>query len=79
MYKNIFSICPVIGVILHTSAFWMTDESITRRVSFLGSPFWLIYNIASGACGSALGDMFTMLSILLAILRYDVGGKKNNV
>lgn len=79
MYKNIFSLCPVIGVMLHTGAFWMTDEATIRRVSFLGSPFWLIYNIASRAYGSALGDIFTMVSIMFAILRYDVWRKKNNV
>ena len=58
MYKNIFSICPVIGVILHTSAFWITDETIIRRVSFLGSPFWLIYNIAKVVADSDSEDNY---------------------
>ena len=72
LYENIFSIFPIIGVVLHTSAFWITDEKTIRRVSFLGSPFWLVYNLSSHAFGSALGDILTMVSIALAIYRYDI-------
>lgn len=72
LYKNIFSLFPIMGVLLHTSAFWLSDEKTIRRVSFLGSPFWLVYNLASNAYGSALGDALTMLSIGIAIYRYDI-------
>lgn len=78
-YKNIFSLCAILGVMLHTSAFWITDEKTIRKVSFLGSPFWLIYNIASCAYGSAMGDILTMASIGIAIYRYDIKGGKENV
>lgn len=76
MYKNVFSIFPVIGVFLHTSAFWIDNEKTIRKVSFAGSPFWLVYNIASGAYGSALGDVMSMVSIGIAIYRYDIRGKR---
>ena len=36
---DVFSI---IGVLLHTSAFWISEEKIIRRVSLLGSPFWFV-------------------------------------
>lgn len=72
LYKNIFSLFPIAGVILHTSAFWITKEKIIRRISFLGSPFWLVYNLSSIAYGSAIGDILTMISIGTAIYRYDV-------
>ena len=76
-YKNIFSLFPIVGVILHTSAFWISDEKIIRRISFIGSPFWLVYNLSSLAFGSAFGDILTMVSIGVAIYRYDVRKKKN--
>lgn len=79
LYKNIFSICALIGVMLHTIAFWITDERIIRRVSFLGSPFWLIFNLTNAAYGSAVGDFLSMLSIGIAIYRYDIKGAKRNV
>ena len=76
LYENVFSLFPIAGVVLHTSAFWISDEKIIRRVSFLGSPFWLVYNIASCAYGSALGDLLTMVSIATAMYRYDFKKEK---
>ena len=72
VYENMYSLLPVIGVVLHTSALWITNEKRIRIVSLLGCPFWLIYNIVSGAYGSAVGDMFSIISILTAVFRYDM-------
>ena len=66
-FLDLFSLC---GVLLHTSAFWINDEKIIRRVSLIGSPFWFIYNFSSGAYGSAIGDVLTMCSIVIAMYRY---------
>ncbi|MBR5280512.1 MAG: YgjV family protein [Clostridia bacterium] len=66
-YLDLFSL---VGVLLHTSAFWMDRERAIRVVSLLGSPFWFVYNLMSRAYGSALGDILTMGSILIAMFRY---------
>ena len=76
LYKNIFSVLPIIGVLLHTGAFWIDDEKIIRRISFLGSPFWLVYNLVNGAYGSCIGDVLSMISIGISMYRYDL--KKEN-
>ena len=75
LYENVFSLLPVLGVLLHTGAFWLSDEQKIRRVSFLGSPFWLMYNLISHAYGSALGDAMTMVSLAVAMVRYGRGKK----
>jgi len=72
LYENIFSLFPIVGVLLHTSAFWITNEKTIRKISFLGSPFWLVYNLVNCAYGSAIGDILTMVSIGVAIYRYDI-------
>lgn len=72
LYKNIFSLFAIAGAILQTSAFWMTSEKRIRQVSFLGTPFWLTYNIACQAYGSAIGSILCMISIGSAIYRYDI-------
>lgn len=72
LYKNIFSFFPIIGAILQTSAFWITDEKKIRFVSFLGAPFWLIYNLVSQAYGATIGSALSIISIGLAIYRYDI-------
>ena len=41
-----------------------------RIVSFVGSPFWLAYNLSSRAYGSAIGDLLTMGSIVIALIKY---------
>ena len=71
LYKNIFSLLPIIGVLLHTGAYWMDNEKKIRIVSFLGSPFWLIYNFVSGAYGSCIGDILSMVSLGISMVRYD--------
>lgn len=78
LYENIFSLFPIIGVFLHTSAFWITDEKNIRCVSFLGSPFWFVYNFANRAYGSSIGDLLTMASIGIAIYRYDIKKTKTH-
>ena len=74
-YKNIYSLLPIIGVLLHTSAFWITNEKTIRIVSLLGCPFWLAYNFLSGAYGSCIGDVLSIVSLVVAMFRYDVKGK----
>ncbi len=66
-WLDLFSIA---GVLLHTSAFWINDEKIIRRVSLLGSPFWFVYNFLSRAYGSAVGDILTICSIVIAMIRH---------
>ena len=75
--KSALDLFPVIGVLLHTSAFWISDEKIIRRVSLAGSPFWFIYNFLSRAYGSAIGDILTMVSIIIAMIKYSNVKKEN--
>lgn len=71
VYEDIYSLLPIAGVLLHTGAFWLTDEKKIRIVSFLGSPFWLAYNFLSGAYPSCVGDVLSMVSIGISMYRYD--------
>ena len=68
--KSWLDVLPIMGVLLHTSAFWISDERIIRRVSLLGSPFWFVYNFLSCAYGSAIGDILTICSIIVAMIKY---------
>ena len=68
--KSLLDLLPIAGVLLHTGAVWISDERIIRRVSLLGSPFWFIYNFASRAYGSAIGDLLSMVSIITAMIKF---------
>jgi len=71
-YKDIFSLLPILGVLFETGALWLNRERQIRFVSFFGAPFWLAYNLIFAAYGSAVGNVLTMVSIGIAIVRYDI-------
>ena len=71
LYQNIFSLFPIAAVLLQTAAFWLDNERMIRIVSLSGAPFWLIYNLVTHAYGSVVGDVLTIVSIGVAMLRYD--------
>lgn len=75
--RSFLDIFPIIGVLLHTGAFWISNEKIIRRISLMGSPFWFIYNFLSRAYGSAVGDILTMMSIIVAMVKYRNLNKEN--
>ena len=77
VYENIFSLLPIFGVIFETLALWLKKEKNIRIVSLFGAPFWLAYNLLSGAYGSGVGNVITLVSIAVAIVRYDVMKKEN--
>ena len=76
LWSDAYSILPIIGVLLHTSAFWLSDEKYIRIVSLLGCPFWLVYNFANAAYGSCIGDLLSITFIVYSIIRYDIPKSK---
>lgn len=71
-YQNLFSLLPIFGVLFETGALWCSKERQIRLASFFGAPFWLSYNLVYTAYGSAIGNIMTMVSIGIAIMRYDI-------
>ena len=72
MYKNIFSLFPIVGAMFQNIALWIDDERRIRLVSLVGAPLWLIYNFISRAYGSTVGSVLVMVSLVIVIIRYDV-------
>ena len=72
VYVNIFSLFPILGVIFETLALWPKKEKNIRLLSLLGAPFWLAYNLICLAYGSAIGNVITLVSITVSIIRYDI-------
>lgn len=75
-YKNTFSLLPILGVIFETMALWLKREKHIRLCSLAGAPPWLVYNLYSHAYGSSIGNVITLVSLFVAILRYDVFKKE---
>ncbi len=69
--EDVFGFLPILGVMFHTNAFWIDDEKKIRRLSMIGSPFWLAYNFISSAYFSCVGDTLSMVSLGISMYRYD--------
>lgn len=72
LYRNVFSLFSIAGALFQVGSFWLTEEKKIRFVSFFGAPCWFIYNFVNHAYGPAFGSVLTMVSIGLAIYRYDI-------
>lgn len=76
LYRNVFSLLPLLGVLLQTDALWLKKEKHIRLLSAVGCPFWFAYNFHSAAYGSCVGDCLAFLSLAISFVRYDVLAKK---
>ncbi|MBR3692621.1 MAG: YgjV family protein [Clostridia bacterium] len=70
LYRSPWSLVPLAGVAFEIAGLWMDRERAIRLVSLAAQPFWLAYNIHSGAYGSVAGNVFAAVSILVALMRY---------
>ena len=78
--KKPLELLPMAGVALQAGALWLTRERDIRRLSLLGTPFWLIYNgwhLQSGSL-AVIGDVWSLVSLAIAMVRYDLPTRKQN-
>ena len=59
-------------VLLQIDALWCSKEKHVRLLSLIAVPWWLIYNGYCSAWGSVAGDLMSLISLVAAMLRYDL-------
>ena len=75
--KNfILELLPVVGMCAGTIGYHLKDAAHVRKLALIGSPCWLIYNIFSGSIGAVLCEVFSLISVLIGMLRHDRKGGK---
>lgn len=67
----ILELLPVIGMCAGTVGYHLKEAAHVRKLALIGSPCWLIYNIFNGAIGGALCEIFSLVSVVVGMLRYD--------
>ena len=67
----LWNLIPIIGAFFGTYAFVHTDMVKLRYVKMVDSVSWLLFNghVGIGALGGFLGEVFNIISMLLAIRR----------
>ena len=74
-----YSLLPSAAMILTTVSYWLKNETKIRLVTFPSSPCWLIYNVIVGSVAGIVTECFVMLSLIIAIVRYDILKKEKRV
>jgi len=70
LYENIFSLFPIVAVVLQIIAILSVREKSIRIITLASTPFWFTYNLTSRAYGSVIGDISTAVSIVISLVRY---------
>ena len=79
LYENVFSLLPIVGVLLEGVSNWMKNEKMIRIVSLFAIPCWFTYNIVTRAYGAAIGSVFALISVVSALIRYSEKPKKKEL
>jgi len=67
---------PVIAMTIETTGFWMKDTRILRFINLFPHPFWFAYNLVKGSWAGVVCEIFVLSSVIVAIFRYDIKGRK---
>ena len=70
-YHLVIELLPVIGMIAVNIGFRLKTAADVRKCGLVGSPAWLIYNIATGSWGAIICEVISLLSIFVGIFRHD--------
>ncbi len=76
LYQGWADIFVLVGMMFQTAALWFTREKLIRRITLCSCPCWLTYNLASKAYFSALSDTIGIISMIVAMFRYDFKKKE---
>ena len=67
----ILEVLPVIAMTVTTIAFRYKEDKILRRVAFISSPLWLIYNSIFFSLGGIIGETLNLTSAIVGTIRLD--------
>ena len=77
LLNALIEILPVIAMIATTISFAMNSAGSVRKFAFISSPSWLVYNCVNFAVGGILCEAFSLISVILAMIRLDKEKKVN--
>lgn len=77
-WSNVFSLFPILAAVNSTISLNVKKEKWFRVVIFQTSPLWLIYGVYSKSYSGIIGEVLNMISLIIAIIRYDVLHKDKN-
>lgn len=71
LYNLLIESLPVVGLFATHLAFRHNSTKTIRRFCILSSVSWLIFNVITMAIGAILCEAFSLISIFIAMIRFD--------
>ena len=72
------SLLPVVSKLLTTISYGMKNEKWLRLITLPSCIFWILYNIYVGVIAGVLVDSLALISLLIAIYKFDIRKQKTD-
>lgn len=69
------SLLPVCAKVLSTVSYGMKNEKLLRFITLPSCILWIIYNITVGGWEAMISDALSLISIVIAIWKFDIRPK----
>ena len=66
-YQDIFSLFPLIAVVIYTSMIWQGNSKEIRVAGIINALLWLVYDIHVKAIGALVGDISIAISTSIVL------------
>ncbi len=76
-WQGYISLLPAISMTFECFALWSKNTKHIRWLFFSARPTWIIYNISVGSYAGLVTEIFIIISLLTAIVRFDILKKEN--
>lgn len=69
-YQSPLSLVPAAAMIISSYVMWIPQTQKLRALSLPTSALWLLYNISSNAVVAIFTELFNLISIIIALIRF---------
>lgn len=78
-FDGFMSLLPIGSKLLTTVSYGMKNEKWLRIITLPSCILWIIYNLFVGSYAGALTDTMTLVSLLIAMYKFDFKGAQQSV
>lgn len=71
-FDGVTSLLLIAAKLLTTISYGMKNERLLRYITLPSCVFWSIYNLYVGSLGGAIGDILNLISLLVAVCKFDL-------
>jgi len=71
-WKGWLSLLPIMAMIIETIGLWKKSPRLIRSIVIIPRPLWITYNIVHHSYAGVMTEVFVIISLLTAIIRFDI-------